>query len=65
MFLTPNNIKYAKCPHCKVTLNSLNWIPVTAFAGNYQGADCPICHKTIEVTVEVIFTVKIEKGENE
>ena len=63
MFLTPNRITYAKCPYCQVTLNSLHWVPVTAFAGNYELAECPVCHEGLEVTVRVEFEMKIEKAE--
>lgn len=61
---TPNKLDYAKCPHCNVTLNLLDWIPLSALASQYhKKAECPCCFKSIEVRVHVTFKVEAFKAE--
>jgi hypothetical protein len=64
--IEPNRLYYAKCPHCKVTLNSWSWVPLDALASQYfRETRCPMkdCGKPIDVRVHVTFKVEAEKGE--
>lgn len=60
--LTPNKLNYATCPHCKVLLNQMNYVPVTAMANiHFVRSECPACFHDIWVRVRVTFDVEVDK----
>lgn len=61
---TPNKLIYPQCPYCKMTLNTMSWVPMDALAnGHYVCANCPACDKQLEVRVHVTFKVEVFKAE--
>ena len=60
MFVKVNSIKWAKCPHCKVVLNSHSFVSIDAFANPYfTKSKCPSCHKEVGVKVRVEMNYEV------
>lgn len=63
---TPNKLTHATCPHCKVLLNTLSWIPLLAVGNaHYVRVNCPVerCGKPLVVRVYVNAVVEVEPGQ--
>lgn len=60
---TPNKLNYARCPHCNILLNQLDWVPMSALANHdFVLSRCPACFEELEVRVHVTFTVETENA---